>query len=183
MVVHLDSGLLPCAGCAVVGAFWDAVGMDDAVAAVLAAVISAAVVGGTFAAAEVIKVVQSARRSRVEAVLAVVTALEAIPVHASKVLGTPRVFRGWVTPPDLDVGAAAIRLFAYLPRRDWPVAKWVGWRLAGLEVEDAVGRVRLGAEVNGVLIGYLTEPKRIRRYVSRWEAEILEWDVPDRRPR
>lgn len=149
--------------------------MEDAVAAILAAVISAAVVAGTFVTAEVLRTLQAARRERVEAVLALLAALDQLPLQAAKSLATVWPFRRSLVPPDLEIAAASIRLFAYLPKRDWVVARWVGWRLAGLDTTDVYGRVSIGAELSGVLIGYLSNPRRARRFTNRSRREILEW--------
>lgn len=109
--------------------------------------------------------------------LALIASLERIPAHAAKSSATPRFFRRSLVPPDMDIAAATMRLYAYLPKRDWVVVRWGGWRVAGLDEADPSGRLAIAAEVNGVMLAYITNPRNVRRFANRKRSVVDEWMV------
>lgn len=147
--------------------------MDESTALVLAAVISAATVALTFLGTELLRWRREVRTARVEALTALVVALDKVPRHlASRYSVLP-----WRrdAPPDLEIASAGIHLYAVLPRRHWNVVKWVGWRLDAMSRAREFDRLAIGADVSAIATAYISQPRRARNYVARFRREVEAW--------
>jgi hypothetical protein len=151
--------------------------MDESFALIITAAISAVVAVGTFAAAEVVKVRRSARVDRASAVLRLLRELERVPreVKRRDPWWIPNAAARRFDDLDLDLGSTGLYLYAYLPRRDWLIVKWLGWRLDAMTDSDRLGRVVIAADLHAVFVAYLSQPRRARRYVRRFKTEIDQW--------
>jgi hypothetical protein len=132
--------------------------MNSSVLAIIVAGIPAAVAAVTFAVAQTSLAGARIRASRTNAVLDLLEALESVTSH---------LVRPWIvrihTMPDLKVAYRAVRLVAYLPRRDRYLVDWLAKKCEELGVARGDDRAVIAAEMNGVMLVYLANPRRLRR--------------------
>lgn len=147
--------------------------MDESTALVLAAVISAATVALTFFGTELVRWRREVRTARVEALTALVVALDKVPHH----LASGYSMLPWrrEAPPDLEIASAGMRLYAVLPRRHWNVVRWVGWRMDMMSNARGLERLAIGADLSAIATAYISQPRRARRYVDRFRREVEDW--------
>lgn len=148
--------------------------MDEPTALVAAAVISAAVVAATFGGTELLRWRREVRAARVAALGKLIFALEKLPKHAAASMSR-LPWRRFSSPPDLEIASAGVYLYAVLPRRDWRIVKWIGWRLEHMATANLEGRVVIAADIASIATVYISQPARARRYVERFRAEIEHW--------
>ncbi|MBD8218114.1 hypothetical protein IFU40_05615 [Microbacterium sp. CFBP 13617] len=153
--------------------------MDSGVAAILAAGITGAVVAATFLAGELIRLARDRAERRAAAVGHVLAALREIPDWALQTLLDRLPFsllraqrRGIRSIMDVVTTSAA--LYGSLPRRDYALVDWVGWKIDALPME-AEPLVERAAEVTAMLMLYLSDRRRALAMVRRPNPELAEW--------
>lgn len=136
--------------------------MDPAVVALLAAGIPATVAAGTFVTTQILSVVLSGKRRRLEGLVGLLDVLEEVPNRLTQPRGV-----GVVVAPELSVLYKATRLVAVLPKRELILWEWLAVRVPELARVQPMERVELAGEISAVVITFIRDPRKARDLLGK----------------
>lgn len=134
--------------------------------ALLAAGIPAFIAAITFTSGQVIGMVSTRRRRRVNAIIRLIEALDLILEKE----GSPLLFRIWATP-ELQVVALVTRLIITTPKRDYVIWDWVFEHTKVMIASKGNKRMEHYGEIQAVLALWCRDRGETRRYIQKLKRE------------